>query len=179
MENTAKSIPDPSSHANNHWSLVRNDRGVPYIVADLLDKSARSSPDHDQSVIDDAQNGDLGAMAQVIAWIEQDSHCEETLLRAQWARHALAGNTFISIGYAEAHRGLTAERTSDGDYLVDCGSDYVLVAEYQWEAWVKHDFSDEDNDPDQSRRRFYDDWCQWGTDVEWSEEYECWATADE
>jgi len=132
MENTAKSIPDPSSHGYRHWSLVRNDRGVPYIVADLLDKSARSSPDHDQSVIDDAKNGDRGAMGRVISWIEEDSHCEETLLRAHWARHALAGNTFIAIGYAEAHRGLTAERTSDGDYLVDCGSDYVLVAEDQW-----------------------------------------------
>ncbi len=172
-------IPEPIENASDHWSLVRDSRGVPYIVRDLLEKSASSSPDHDQSVIDDALSGDQGAMGEVISWIEQDSHCEDTLLRAHWARHALAGNTFITIGYAEAHRGLTAERTSDGDYLVDYGSDYFLVSDDQWESWVKHDFSDEDNDPDQLRRRFFDDWSQWGKDVEWSEEYECWATVDE
>ena len=168
MENTA-----------NHWSLARNDRGVPYIVADLLDRSARSSPGHDQSVIDDAQNGDQGAMSQVISWIEQDSHCEETLLRAHWARHALADNTFVTVGHSETHRGIDAKRTNKGDYLVEHSSDFILLDEEQWEIWRDHDFSDEDNDPNPLRRRFFDDWSQWGSEVEWSEEYECWAVVAE
>ena len=89
------------------------------------------------------------------------------------------GSIFTLVGNPEEHRGVSGTPTSNGLVLVDDGSQERSVVERdEWQSWLDHDFSAEDESGDPARERYWDEWAPLGRGVEYSDSYEVYRVED-